>query len=302
LKINAKVLKAGAERYQKYEAWLKRQPLSAHSKRAYLSRINHFLVFLATSDDDFDDAFKDSKERDYILREYKKYLKHSLRAQPNSVNSTLTALDHFYHFLGFERTTVKREDLPAQAPQALTPDEQRKFLRAADRCRRAKDRAVVLLLIYTGIRISECVALDLDDVYVAGRKNRVIVRSGKGDQYREIPLNTEASEALRQWLQERGKKAAKLELAPALFLNPQGKRMSTAALDLIVRKVGRECGFELSAHVLRHTCLTNLVRAGHDLVLVAEIGGHRRLETTRRYSLPTLQDKVHAMESLTERA
>ena len=73
---------------------------------------------------------------------------------------------------------------------------------------------MVLLLIYTGIRISECAALDLDDVYVAGRKNRVIVRSGKGDRYREIPLNGEASEALRQWLQGRSKKAAKLPLSP----------------------------------------------------------------------------------------
>ena len=76
--------------------------------------------------------------------------------------------------------------------------------------------------------------------------------------------------------------------------------MSTAAIDLIVRKVGRECGLEISAHLLRHSCLTNLVRGGHDLVLVAEIGGHRRLETTRRYSLPTLEDKVRAMNSLSE--
>ncbi|MHC4610674.1 MAG: tyrosine-type recombinase/integrase [Planctomycetota bacterium] len=49
---------------------------------------------------------------------------------------------------------------------------------------------------------------------------------------------------------------------------------------------------------MRHTCLTNLVRAGHDLVLVAEIAGHKRLETTRRYSLPTEQDRASAMESI----
>jgi len=50
--------------------------------------------------------------------------------------------------------------------------------------------------------------------------------------------------------------------------------------------------------VLRHTCLTNLVRRGNDLVLVAEVAGHRRLETTRRYSLPSLDDREQAMEEL----
>ena len=53
------------------------------------------------------------------------------------------------------------------------------------------------------------------------------------------------------------------------------------------RRLGEEADVAVSAHTLRHSCLTNLVRRGHDLVLVAEIAGHKRLETTRRYSLPT---------------
>ena len=76
--------------------------------------------------------------------------------------------------------------------------------------------------------------------------------------------------------------------------------MSTSALDLIVRKIGQDAGIELSAHILRHTLLTALVRNGNDLVLVAEIGGHKRLETTRRYTLPSSVDKLRAMEELTE--
>ena len=74
--------------------------------------------------------------------------------------------------------------------------------------------------------------------------------------------------------------------------------MSTSALDLIVRKVGQDAGVELSAHVLRHTLLTALVRNGNDLVLVAEIGGHKRLETTRRYALPTRWDREKTLAEL----
>lgn len=61
--------------------------------------------------------------------------------------------------------------------------------------------------------------------------------------------------------------------------------MSTSALDLIVRKVGKDAGLQILAHVLRHSLLTNLVRSNADLILVAEIGGHKRLETTRKYNL-----------------
>jgi site-specific recombinase XerD len=85
---------------------------------------------------------------------------------------------------------------------------------------------------------------------------------------------------------------------PAFFLNTSGKRLSARSIDLIIRRIGADAHLELSAHVLRHTCLTNLVRSGNDLVLVAEIAGHKRLETTRRYSLPSLEDRASAMEGL----
>jgi site-specific recombinase XerD len=62
--------------------------------------------------------------------------------------------------------------------------------------------------------------------------------------------------------------------------------------------LGQQADVAVSAHTLRHSCLTNLVRRGRDLVLVAEIAGHQRLETTRRYSLPAERDRESAMESL----
>jgi len=143
---------------------------------------------------------------------------------------------------------VPREDLPQEAPRALTKEEQKRFLRAVVACRRSKDRAVALLLFYTGIRISECAALNEHDVSVAGRKNRIIVRSGKGDRYREIPLNAEAREALSKWISERNEKFERKNTDDAVFLNPQGKRLTTASLDLIVRKIGQSCGVAISAH------------------------------------------------------
>jgi site-specific recombinase XerD len=68
----------------------------------------------------------------------------------------------------------------------------------------------------------------------------------------------------------------------ALFVGPRGRRLTPRSVDRALRGVAARAGLALSAHVLRHTCVTNLVRGGNDLVLVAELAGHRRLETTRR--------------------
>jgi integrase/recombinase XerC len=160
-----------------------------------------------------------------------------------------------------------------------------------------RDQAIARLLFYTGLRLGECAALNVDDVRLSARKGLVIVRSGKGDIYREVPLNADVREALRTWLKERTRRFPQI-CEPALFLNLKGRRLSTRAIDLVLRQLGREAKVELSAHVLRHTCLTNLVRRGNDLVLVAEVAGHRRLESTRRYSLPSLEDRESAMEGL----
>lgn len=200
--------------------------------------------------------------------------------------------------MGLMPAKIDREDLSQEAPRALTPDEQKRYISTAQTRSRALDRAVPLLLINNGIRIGECAALDMADVSIAGRKAQIIVRSGKGDRYREIPLNEVARDAVRDWVLERNKRFVNSKIDDALFLNPQGARMSATSLDRIVRKIGTACGINLSAHILRHTCLTNLVRNGTDLVLVAEIGGHRRLETTRRYSLPTKLDKTNALDGL----
>ena len=81
-------------------------------------------------------------------------------------------------------------------------------------------------------------------------------------------------------------------------MNPQGNRLSTVGVDLIVRKIGHKAHLNLSAQVLRDTCLSNLVRNGNDLLLVAQIGGHRTIETTRRYSVDRSFDAHQAMEGL----
>lgn len=285
--MNAELLKSLYAQFVQYEAWLVKQKLSEHTKRAYRSRLNHFLVFLATSSTDYSDVLHDSRARTRAVEGYTRYLLGDLDASPNSINSTLSSIDHFYKFLGFETTGATRAESQKGAPQALTAEELTRFLYVVQRTESSKQRLLALLLLRTGIRIGECAALDVGDVSLDQPEPSLTIRSQRKNRSRIIGLDESTAAAVREWLNDRAYRH-RASKERALFLNPQGKRISTAGLNLMLRKLGRQAGLEVSAEVLRQTCLMSLLLSGKDVRTVARISGHKRLETTRRYCLPSI--------------
>jgi integrase/recombinase XerC len=284
-----------AEALTAYLAWLEGRPLAARSRQAYGHQVGRYLAWLGDRSKVDGDPLVDEAARDWAVRDYKRHLKAVERWKPASVNLALAALDSFYTQLGLGRPVVRREELSKSAPRAITEEQQRRLLRICERAS-SRDRAIVVVLLYTGLRLSELVALDLDDVRVSARKGIVLVRSGKGDAYREVPLNALVRQVIEEWLSERQQRAASGERA--FFLGRGGRRLAKRSVDDVIRGLGEDAGVKLSAHILRHTFLTRMVRQGSDLVLVAELAGHRRLETTRRYSLPSDTDRLLAVESI----
>jgi site-specific recombinase XerD len=287
-----------------YARWLRRQPLAARSRDAYLAQVRGFVSWLVGSEHGAA-ALTDPHVRDWAVRDYKRHVKTTKHWSPASVNQALAAIDNFYRSLGIGRPEVPREELAQVAPRALEEAEQRRFLRIVEATPSARDRAMATVFFYAGLRLSELAALDVADVAVSARRGRLTVRSGKGDAYREVPLNSASRQALDDWFQARAAQLAALVEADdgdgepaALWLSRSGRRMSSRAVDLVVRRLATEANLQLSAHVLRHTFVTNLIRSGADVVLVAEIAGHRRLDTTRRYSLPSQADKDAAVEAV----
>lgn len=286
-----------AEAVKRYRRWLASVPLAERSKREYVRNVEAFCDWLAEVDNEGwgGDPLADPLARDYAARDFKRFLKVERGLRPASVNLALASLDSLYRCLGLGSPNVRREELPQAAPRALDVDEQRRLLRAAERAS-ARDRAIVLSMLFATVRLAELVALDIADVHTTARKGRLVIRSGKGDAFREVPLNALLRQVLDEWLEERKQLADEDERA--LFVSARGTRLSARATDSAVRKLAHDAGIEASAHVLRHTCLTGMVRGGHDLVVVAELAGHRRLETTRRYSLPNEADRQAAVDSL----
>lgn len=281
---------------ESYCAYLGRQAISGLTRKNYLCRVSKYLDWLAGCLEPAA-ALNDPSARDYAVRDFRAKLLHQ-GAAPNTVNSFLAALDNFYGFLGLAQAKVSRCELPQLAPRALTPDEQKRFLRTIERCDSLRNRSIALLLFYTGLRISELAALNLEDVPVTARTGVAIVRCGKGDKHRQVPIHADVRKVLLAYLQDRQGKEGKLEDKAPLFAGSKNDRLAVRSIDHLIRQIGNSAGLEVSAHVLRHTCLSNLVRLGTDVVLVAQIAGHSRLETTRRYSLPTQKDLESAVAKL----
>lgn len=136
--------------------------------RAYQAQVRAYLRWLAGSEH-AEEALRSEKVRDWAVRDYKRAMK-KRRLKPTTVNQGLAAIDSLYRSLNLGRPDVAREALAQVAPRALEEDAQRRFLRAVERCPSARDRAIATLFLYTGLRLSELAALDVDDVAVSPRR------------------------------------------------------------------------------------------------------------------------------------
>lgn len=278
--------------FSDYETHLSRLPLSQHTRRNYRQRVKQYLAWLEGTADG-DKALTNPIERDFAVREFKHHLL-TKGCSANTVNAALAAVDNFYLYIGLGSAKVKRQDLPKLAPRALDNNEQRRFLKAVLKSQSLRNKTIAILMLSCALRISELVNLDVDDVLITARKRELVVRCGKGGKRRVVPINKDAGEILQRYLADR----QSTETHSALFTSKRGGRLSQQAVDRLIRLFGKDAGVELSSHSLRHTCLTKLVRAGIDIVTVAEIAGHAKIETTRRYSLPSADVMISAMEKI----
>jgi len=288
-----------------YQARLERAPLQPSSRRKYLSRVRGYLAWLSETDTD-GDPLTEPAARDGAVRDYRSHLKATRKAAGATINSTLAALDDFHTRLGLGPAAVRREELPRRdAPRALGDRETRRYLRAVEHEASVRDRVAALLPYYAGLRDSEVVGLDMDDVRLSARKGelRVLGKGRDGGKVRTVPIHAELRSVLHAWLGDRrGWTGA--DDSSALLLNVRGGRLSDRSVRAIIDRLGELAGLDedqlepFGPHVLRHTFGTQLVRAGIDLVTVAELMGHARLETTRVYTLPTKADRERALSAL----
>jgi len=283
-----------------FEAWLREQDRSEVTIRGYLADLGHFAAWFSGT---HGRALGVEEVTPADVREYRAFLQGVQRCQPATVRRRLMALRAYCRWgvaAGrIERDPTARLKMPREeklSPGWLDRGEQWRLVREAERSLQAadtptrrrlalRDWALVVFLLHTGLRVSEACALEMGDVQLGERSGWVQVRSGKGAKARKVPLNRQAREALRAWLEVRG----------------HSEKVFGVSVDAVQRRlaqIGRRAGVEVHPHTLRHTLAKNLVEAGVGLHEVAALLGHSSLNATRVYVTPGERDLERALGRL----
>ena len=275
---------------------------SAHTVRAYESDLSQLVAFMAREHRRPPSALGPSDITRVTIRGFLAEL-FRLGESRSSAARKLAAIRTFLRYLkregliesdpGLLVATPKREQT---IPRHLEVDEMARLLETPDTSGPLgrRDRAILELLYASGLRLSELVGLDLEDVSLGSRMVRVL---GKGRKERLVPFNQSAASALRAWLpdrealrrasagQPRGREPRARSQEP-MFLNYRGTRLSSRHVHRLVRHYVAACSmrFGISPHAIRHSFATHLLEAGADLRAIQELLGHVRLGTTQRYT------------------
>lgn len=209
-----------------------------------------------------------------------------------TVSRHLAAIKAFYHFLFHESlisldptSDLETPKLVKKLPRILTEEEIKILLSQPEEEKPAgmRDKAMLELLYATGLRVSEMISLNLDNIDL---KVSFVRCFGKGSKERIVPLGTVACKYLRKYLERGRPKLQKTPREEALFLNYRGKRLTRQGCWKIIKKYSRKAGInkEITPHTLRHSFATHLLENGADLRSVQEMLGHADVTTTQIYT------------------
>jgi len=227
-----------------------------------------------------------------IIRQYFYYAKDSRDLGQSTISKIISTVKSFFNYLEEEEIIVKNPTRKIRVPKKVCriPSVMSKYevdliIRSVDfaplRCRKnnVRDKLVLSLLYYTGIRKSELLNLNWTDINLS--KSTLIIRRGKGGKDRLIPLHKEVTRLLDKYLNER------LPLkTEALIIGEQGRRMCNCSFVNLLKMYLALSGLKrkgYTAHSFRHSFATHLVEAGVDLFKVQKLLGHASLDTTKIY-------------------
>src|SRR4051794_28391407 len=253
---------SAAQVADEYGKWLDRQALAARTRAAYRRWVIELLEHLDAEDEL--DAFlagAGGDDRRAVLTDWRRRLV-DRRLAPPTVNLALAAATSLLDSRALRTPAVRRVEIDPKEARALSRDQLRALQRETDRLPSSRDRAIVQLLMLTGVRVGELAALEVDDVRLTQRTGELIIRHGKGDRRRLVPLNRPARAALREWLADRAAhpRVPGITSGP-LWISRTGEPLSVRSISKLVTATMARAGIEESAHALRHTVATRLVRS-----------------------------------------
>lgn len=273
---------------------------SAHTVKNYRRDLDKLIEFCSTHN--IDDI---SRLNASLLRQWVATLSRD-KLSAISIQRHLSSTRSLYKFLARSRSDlddptagVKAPRTPRTLPKSLEPDQVNQLLNhPSETALMARDLAIAELLYSAGLRLSELVGANLNDL---DRNEKVITVIGKGQKTRVVPVGGPALTALAEWMKYRPMGKEALGYDSPLFVTQRGKRMSPRAVQDRLRQLAIKHGMtqRVHPHVLRHAFASHLLESSGDLRAVQELLGHANIATTQIYThldfqhLSKVYDQAH---------
>jgi len=282
---------------------LRERNASAHTIKAYAGDLDAFAVYVGP---------RNWKGIDHVaIRGFLSHL-YEKGLSKTSVARALAAVRSMYRWLAQEGVVelnpaklVSTPKIPKKLPRVPTIEEVNTVLDSGMPEIAAfpeRDRLILELLYGCGIRNSELVGINLEDVRTSAE---MILIRGKGKKERYVPFVGTAASALAEYLPARQKLlAGSGKSTAALLINHRGGRITTRSVGRIVKKIAVAKGLspDVHPHTLRHAFGTHLLEEGADLRAIQELLGHERLATTQRYTQLSMKHVLQVYDQTHPRA
>ncbi len=266
-----------------YADELNRIGKSKNTAKGYLSNISMFLNWIEeTSDEEFTGTLTPVE-----VKAYRSYIDTVQKASLSTINTKLAAIQSFCNFLhgayGNELIRVeKKKGSVSPKVEVLNKQELFQFLKYTEGNASLLHRCIVQTILNTGMRESEVVDLELSDIVnLDSTKNTyIIIRSGKGDKYREVNISGDYKALLREWIAHRP-----VSDSQKVFIGNRGTLTANGIYKLIHR-LGLQKGLNVYPHMLRHQYLSLIAKKCEnlqDVKALQEIAGHSSIETTMKF-------------------
>jgi len=277
--------------------YLQKEGKSENTIKGYIQSISGFLKWFDQSK-----GVEFQRLHHENVREYLSFLKTIKNSKPKTINTKVNALIKFNEFLvesnvQEEMVLTKKDYVKVQQQYAslakVEYKDVEKFRQMVLDSGNKRNYALVTLLAYAGLRISEALNLKLDDFNITSRE--ILVKNGKGSKSRTVFMNDKVKAALQSWLQEREKEGIENE---QLFVSNRNKQMDRTTVNKLFKEYAEKLGKDITPHDLRHFFCSHAINKGMSVHEVANQAGHSNIHTTLLYTNPSKDDLINKMNQL----
>ncbi|WP_017754240.1 tyrosine-type recombinase/integrase [Calidifontibacillus oryziterrae] len=256
-----------------FEEWLLKQDKSPNTVKTYISVIQKFRLWLEERGQSLEQLNKS------IVQDYMNELEMEGKSAA-TIDKIFATIRVYTQFINRSEITEnihrkeKEKNIYQTVPEFLNKSERATLLQEVEKDKDVRNIAIVYMLLYTGIRLSELCNLDRSHVEIAGDKGNVNIVILNGSAKRTVPIPEDALKPIKNYIDSLSE-----DYQGPLFISKQNKRLTTRSIQYMLEK------YNINPHKLRHTFCHDLIEKGVDIATVAQLAGHNDINITKRYKI-----------------